>query len=190
MQHGAVPSKRHVAALLHDAAPHPEAPPGAPASSAGPVVMEEASSGSSASSVFAPASSSAGGSVTSASEPTTSASAPEDDPSSGEQTGTLYGKWVVLGVIAFQASLQGTLDCSTGELSAIWVNGVWGLPGPAPADASAPLSVIATGMAPGDLTAAVVSGSPGTIAGTLDWFESSTDNGSECHGTYTATLQQ
>jgi hypothetical protein len=111
------------------------------------------------------------------------------DPSNANQTGTLYGKWVVLGVIAFQASLQGTLDCSTGEFSASWVNGVWGLPGPVPADASAPLSVIAAGMPSGDLTASVVSGSPRTIAGALDWFETSTDNGSRCHGTYTATLQ-
>ena len=112
------------------------------------------------------------------------------DPSSAVQTGTLYGKWVVLGVIEFQASLKGTLDCSTGEFSASWVDGVWGIPGPVPVDSGAPLSVIAAGMPTGDLTASVVSGSPGTITGALDWFQTSTDNGSECHGTYEATLQQ
>jgi hypothetical protein len=36
------------------------------------------------------------------------------DPSLNQVTGMLYGKWVVLGVIAFQAGLQGTLDCSAG----------------------------------------------------------------------------
>jgi hypothetical protein len=44
-------------------------------------------------------------------------------------------------------------------------------------------------MPTGDFTASVVSGSPGTIAGAVDWFATSTDNGSTCNGTYIATLQ-
>jgi hypothetical protein len=44
-------------------------------------------------------------------------------------------------------------------------------------------------MPTGDLTASVVPGTPGTIAGAHDRFETSTDNGSRCRGTYTATLQ-
>jgi hypothetical protein len=111
------------------------------------------------------------------------------DPVTGQPTGTLYGKWIVLGVIQFQASLQGSVDCATGEVQSPWVNGVWGLPGPVPEDGGAPLSVLAAGTAPGDLTASVVPGSPGMIMGAVDWAQSSTDNGSTCHGTYSATLQ-
>jgi hypothetical protein len=112
------------------------------------------------------------------------------DPSTNQVSGMLYGKWVVLGVIAFQAQLQGTLDCSAAGVEASWVNGEWGLPGPAPDDASVPLTVVPAGVAPGTLTASVVPGSPGAIAGMLTWTQSSSDNGSMCAGTFAATLEQ
>jgi hypothetical protein len=108
------------------------------------------------------------------------------DPSKSTQTGTLYGKWVVLGAIAFQASLDGGFDCTTQGLRTTWDNAVWGVPGPVAPDASVPLTVIAAGPAMGAFTVSMVAGSPTTINGTLDETSSGASN---CAGTYEATLQ-
>jgi hypothetical protein len=112
------------------------------------------------------------------------------DAATAQQTGTLYGQWVILGLITLKAPLQGTLDCARGEVRMTWTDGVWGLPGPADTDGSAPVTVIQTGTLTGDLTASVVNGSPGKIAGSIDWLSNISSNGSGvCHGTFSATLQ-
>jgi hypothetical protein len=97
-------------------------------------------------------------------------------------TGSAYLLWSV-GVIAIEASLDGTIHCSESGVLATWSNGEWGLPGTAPDGGK---TVIQTGTATGHITV-TPAGSPGTIAGDFDYVASS--NAGTCQGTYTATLQ-
>jgi hypothetical protein len=94
--------------------------------------------------------------------------------------GSLYFLWTP-SVIAIQASLQGTPDCSQGG-ALTWTDGVWGLPGTGP---DGGMRVNGTGTASGEITVTPVSGTPGAIGGVFDYLVST----GFCHGNYAATLQ-
>jgi len=94
--------------------------------------------------------------------------------------GSLYFLWTP-SVIAIQASLQGTLDCSHGG-ALTWTDSVWGLPGTGP---DGGMTVNGTGTASGEITVTPVSGTPGAIGGVFDYLVST----GFCHGNYAATLQ-
>ena len=97
--------------------------------------------------------------------------------------GTLYFTWSVGGAIAWQAELDGALDCSKGALQATWENAQWGFP---TTGADGGMTILPAGTGTGSITASPVSGSPGTISGNFDFTPSS---GGFCDGTYTAILE-
>jgi hypothetical protein len=97
--------------------------------------------------------------------------------------GSLYFTWSVGGAIAWQAELEGALDCSKGALQATWENARWGLP---TTGADGGMTILLGGTGTGSITATPVSGSSGTISGNFDFAPSS---GGSCDGTYAATLE-
>jgi hypothetical protein len=110
------------------------------------------------------------------------------DPATGLPHGTLYGQWVVLGVITFQANLEASVDCNGGEFVSPWVNGVWGIPSLSPPpDGGPPVTVMPAGAVTGDFVIGQVSAA--AIAGRIDWGPTVADAGSGCHGTWGATRQ-
>jgi hypothetical protein len=107
------------------------------------------------------------------------------DGTQTQQTGTWYFQWS-LQLVAAGGSLQGSLDCGTGELRAIFVNSTWGLPG------GSAMTVIPAGTIQGIVTAKPVLGTPGAIAGVFEWQSDLLGNsslGSACLGSYSAQLQ-
>jgi len=112
------------------------------------------------------------------------------DPGTGLPQGMLYGQWVVLGAIAFQARLEGTLDCGAGEVTSPWLEGFWGLPGlTPPPEGGAPLTVTVAGAISGDLALRPVAGAPGELAGRIDWGSADAGLSGTCRGTWSAHLQ-
>ena len=106
-----------------------------------------------------------------------------------ENGGTLFG--FAGGYIGFETTLQGALDCSTGEFRATGVDGRWGnaiSTDPNDPDALWTVEDPPMGMFDGELTGMhTKSGTGETIAGNWDLMENTMDI--TCAGPFTVTLQ-